>query len=96
MWAVSTRLYEVTEQGNQGDLLRTSDTHPGANTVRPSKTLGTKYCPPARQPAVLLLMGPVLPCPALSVSSPTQEVTHPTVEGGAAPEVSSISRGSFL
>lgn len=38
----------------------------------------------------------MLPRPGLSVSSPTQEVTHPTVEGGAAPEVSSISCGSFL
>lgn len=45
VWVVSLWLCEITKQGGQGDQLRVSGTHPGANTVRPNKTLGTKYWP---------------------------------------------------
>lgn len=70
---------------------------PGANTVKPSKkTLGTQPWATVQQPEVLLLVGPVPRRPGPPMSSPTQELTHPTVEGSAAPEVSSISCGSFL
>lgn len=56
--------------------------------LRPTKTPAhlldnlISYC-------VLLYLSP-------SVSNPTLKPTHPAVEGGAAPEVSSVSRGSFL
>lgn len=54
---------------------------------------------PSKTPAHLLdnlISYCELLCPSPSVSSPTPKPTHPAVEGSAAPEVSSVSRGSFL
>lgn len=54
---------------------------------------------PTKTPAHLLdnlISYCVLLCLSPSVSNPTLKPTHPAVEGGAAPEVSSVSRGSFL
>lgn len=87
-------LYVITKQGDP-DQLRMARTHPRANTVKPNKT--------RHQVLAHLLDNLMSSCWWVLYSSarpvyeqPPQGLTYPTVEGGAAPEVSSISCGSFL
>lgn len=45
VWVVYKWLHVITKQGNQGNQLQMSGSHPGANAVRSCNTLGTKSWP---------------------------------------------------